>query len=326
MYSKRSYEKNQDAMKKVGTYINELLFWHDCVIIPGLGGLVANPLSAEIDEEKGLFFPPRKEIGFNRSLSHNDGLLINYVSVREAVDYQGAALLVKQYVDEAIKLIHDGFSFDVDSIGVLKSDAIGNLLFQPFNHSGFLAESFGLSSFHFESGMSEEVEHGHSYTAIRRVLLPVSLRQVAATVALLAGLFLFSPEIKVAPVHQGFNQAGYLSVLFPSSQSAEAIIDEVMVEPSAEVLKVVSEPVADVPVKIEPRYFVIAGSFPSDKLADLFIEDLTKKGITGGIKLPCDGKIRVAIAAFDKKNDAVETMKSYKQRQGFESVWVYAKK
>ncbi len=312
-------------MKKIGAYIGELLFWHDCVIIPGLGGLVANQLSAEIEVEKGLFFPPRKEIGFNRSLSHNDGLLINYVSIREGADYQSAALLVKQYVDEVLRQVHSGFSFDIDTIGVLKSDAIGNLLFQPSNNSGFMAESFGLSSFHFDAGLNTETEH-RSSSAVRRVMRPVSLRHIAAAVALLAGLFLFSPEIKVATVSEGFNQAGILTVLLPKQEPVEAAADVVMESSVAAVDEVATEPVADVVVKAEPRYFVIAGSFPAEKLADVFIDELNKKGINNGIKLHCEGKIRVAIAGFANKTEAVESMKAYKQKQGFESVWVYAQK
>lgn len=308
-------------MKKIGAYINELLFWHDCVIIPGLGGLVANPLSAEIDEEKGLFLPPRKEIGFNRSLSHNDGLLVNHVAVQEGVDYQAAALLVKQYVDEVLRQINSGFSFDIDSVGVLKSDAIGNLLFQPFNTSGFLADSFGLSSFHFDAGIAEEERQS---AAVRRVLRPVALRHVAASVAVMAGLFLFSPEINIASGSRGLNQAGYLNVFLPQVESVETGIEPVEVMPETVAVEELAPVVAETVEEVSPRFFIIAGSFPVENQADAFIEQLNRKGVSGGSKLKCDGKIRVAIEGFANKADAVERMKAYKLKQGFEGVWVYA--
>ena len=50
-------------------YIKELLFLHDCVILPGFGGFVANYKSAKIDEIRNVFFPPSKDIGFNREIS-----------------------------------------------------------------------------------------------------------------------------------------------------------------------------------------------------------------------------------------------------------------
>ncbi len=322
LYLNAGSYKNQNVMKKIGTYINELLFWHDCVIIPGLGGFVANHLSAEIDDEKGLFLPPRKEIGFNRSLSHNDGLLINYVAVHEGVEYQAAALQVKQYVDEVLRQINSGFSFDIDSVGVLKSDAIGNLLFQPFNTSGFLADSFGLSSFHFDAGVAEEERQSAS---VRRVLRPVSLRHVAASVAVMAGLFLFSPEINIASGSRGLNQAGYLSVLLP--QAGQSASETSVLASEEETAIPVEEPMQSVATEVEevaPRYYIIAGSFPVENQADAFIEQLNRKGVSGGSKLHCKGKIRVAIEGFANKADAVERMKAYKLKQGFEGVWVYA--
>ena len=69
----------------VEDHIKELLFRHDCVIIPNFGGLVSNPVSSKINTVSGTIFPPSKLIVFNKNLSINDGLLINHISKKEKI-------------------------------------------------------------------------------------------------------------------------------------------------------------------------------------------------------------------------------------------------
>jgi hypothetical protein len=57
-------------MENISKHISELLYFHDCVIVPGFGGLVANHITAVYDEEKNMFSPPAKEIVFNTNLKH----------------------------------------------------------------------------------------------------------------------------------------------------------------------------------------------------------------------------------------------------------------
>ncbi len=65
----------------VTAFIRELLFGHDCVIVPGFGGFIGNYTPARIDKRTGTFYPPVKQISFNRNLNHNDGLLVGKISV-----------------------------------------------------------------------------------------------------------------------------------------------------------------------------------------------------------------------------------------------------
>ena len=71
--------------KTISKYISELLFLHDCVIIPEFGGFVGNNKSAVLNEITGTIFPPSKEILFNPNLKSNDGLLINKISISEGI-------------------------------------------------------------------------------------------------------------------------------------------------------------------------------------------------------------------------------------------------
>ena len=59
--------------KTISKYISELLFLHDCVIIPEFGGFVGNNKSAVLNEITRTISPPSKEILFNLNLQTNDG-------------------------------------------------------------------------------------------------------------------------------------------------------------------------------------------------------------------------------------------------------------
>jgi len=53
-------------MLTVEQLIADLLLQHNCVIVPGFGGFVAQRLPAQIDIEKGQVHPPKKSILFNQ--------------------------------------------------------------------------------------------------------------------------------------------------------------------------------------------------------------------------------------------------------------------
>jgi len=59
--------------KDISAYIRELLFRHDCVIIPGFGAFIGNYFPSQVDRNDGLFYPPSRRITFNRHLTGNDG-------------------------------------------------------------------------------------------------------------------------------------------------------------------------------------------------------------------------------------------------------------
>ena len=59
-------------MQKMNAHIKALLADYDCVVIPELGGFVANPIPARLDRKQHLFLPPGRAIVFNQNLQTND--------------------------------------------------------------------------------------------------------------------------------------------------------------------------------------------------------------------------------------------------------------
>lgn len=129
-------------------YIRELLANHDCVIVPDFGGFVGNYGSARIDPHSHRFTPPRKEIGFNRSLSKNDGLLAHHLASGEEIGYAEALLLIRDSVELWNTQLERHQRVKLEEIGTLYMDRNGKLRFEPDLSRNFLQESFGLSGFH----------------------------------------------------------------------------------------------------------------------------------------------------------------------------------
>ena len=84
----------------ITAFIRELLFGHDCVIVPGFGGFIGNYTPARIDKNSGTFYPPVKQISFNRNLNHNDGLLIGKISGFSNMTYGDTRNMVEEFVAE----------------------------------------------------------------------------------------------------------------------------------------------------------------------------------------------------------------------------------
>lgn len=133
-------------MIKVDKHISELLYKHDCVIVPELGGFVANYASAKIHPTQHTFNPPSKKIVFNKNLKTNDGLLVNHVANEEKISYSGALNKVALFTSTTSAQLKKGIKVNVEEVGILYLDTERNIQFEP-SATNYLLDAFGLSQF-----------------------------------------------------------------------------------------------------------------------------------------------------------------------------------
>lgn len=124
--------------------IQDLLFEHECVIIPRFGGFVTSYKPAFIHPKKQMVFPPSKKLSFNVNLKNNDGLLVNYISQKENISYQTAAEFVTSSVEEFKNELNIGKRLSLEGIGWISVNTSGALEFSPEDTGNFLRNSFGL--------------------------------------------------------------------------------------------------------------------------------------------------------------------------------------
>jgi cell division septation protein DedD len=127
-------------------YIAELLYRHDCVIVPGFGGFVANYAPAKVHPTQHTFTPPSKNLVFNRSLKNNDGLLTSYVAGKESLSYAEASLKIQEFAASCTALLNGGKKLLLRDIGTLYPDVEKNIQFEPDESINFYLGSYGLST------------------------------------------------------------------------------------------------------------------------------------------------------------------------------------
>jgi cell division septation protein DedD len=125
-------------------YINELLFEHNCVIVPGFGGLVTNTEKARINTLTHQIHPACKTIAFNQKLSQNDGLLANHLVRKLNISYDEAMLQIAQYAAHINRELKTKNSYTLPRVGDFFLNRENSIQFVPSADSNHLYASFGM--------------------------------------------------------------------------------------------------------------------------------------------------------------------------------------
>jgi len=129
------------------TYISDLLYRYECVIIPDFGAFLTQRVSATIDDASNTFHAPKKVMSFNEQIQQNDGLLAHYVADVEKIPFE----IANQKIDKRVKLLKSyltqGETLTFKNIGEIVFNNEGKILFEPKYHLNYLTDSFGLSQF-----------------------------------------------------------------------------------------------------------------------------------------------------------------------------------
>lgn len=129
-------------------HISDLLFDHDCVIVPGFGGFVTTVSPAFHHPVKHLFYPPYKKIAFNRNLQNNDGLLANAIATASGISFGEAMNTINSEVAVWQKQLQENKRFTIEKTGTFYFDAKQNLQFDQDMNINYLPDSFGLAPVH----------------------------------------------------------------------------------------------------------------------------------------------------------------------------------
>jgi hypothetical protein len=129
-------------------YIGQLLQKHNCVIVPQFGGFIANYKSAVIDSVNNRISSPSKSVLFNPNLVTNDGLLGNYVSQKQALDYAGALDYIGANVNAWNSELAAGGRVEIGEIGFLFKQG-DQIIFEQNREVNLLLNAYGLSGISF---------------------------------------------------------------------------------------------------------------------------------------------------------------------------------
>lgn len=319
-------------------YISALLFEHDCVIVPGLGGFIANYAPAAIHPVHHTFSPPTRNLAFNANLNNNDGLLANAIKNGIGVTYADACALIATDVETILRELENHGKASLVNIGVLARNKEKSLEFSPdrsFNHN---ADSFGLTTF-TSSPIKRESLHEkigrklvpqHAVRSGRR--LPASLKWAAVVVPLMAiGLWTAYNSGTIRSLYN--NYASFM----PTTDRMKEVPDVKTVKPAPPARVITAFPeksgsaAMDKPAateeivreKVAPDvHFIIAGAFGVEENAQKFAEELRLKGYDSFIAgKNRRGLYRVSIEGFSDKNEALAKINEYRSGE-FPGAWL----
>jgi cell division septation protein DedD len=326
--------------RDISGYIREMLFRHDCVIIPGFGAFIGNFFPARADRREGLFLPPSRKITFNRHLTGNDGLLIGHISSALGIGYGETRDIILEWADDLRRKIMAGNPVPIDHLGIFSLNYEGAIIFDPDTTVNYLLSSYGLSAYHRQPvagfdvrkrALEKRREPSVNQPSVRSlltraaVIIPilVALALVPFNDHLFKGNMEESTLNPLARAELEFNRAQIDSgrtAVIPEETVTEEPGPAAPAVTEAAVRPPVSRPSQAVVVE-EYRYLLIIGSFQGEDNALTMVERLRKQGFDPEVAGGPDGFLRVSAQSFPTLDEARVVLD--KVRKEYTGAWVY---
>lgn len=318
----------------ITAFVRELLFGHDCVIVPGFGGFIGNYTPASIDSNTGTFYPPIKQISFNRNLNHNDGLLIGRMTASSEMNYGDARDLVEKFVSDLRRKLQKGEKVVFDNIGSFINNQEGNVQFEPDRSVNYHLDSYGLNSFQclpLEGyDVRKRIVRHISKDPVQRSSVRKIMWRAAIIIPLLSALVIVPLKLDLFKSKTEVTTMNPL-VAAEFAQNKKAVdlgLKEELSKPEDNQI-VTDEPeqTAELiaPVKAESNsYFLITGSFQSEENAIVQVSMLKEDGYVPEIVSAPNGFYRVSAMICSDINTAKSKRDSISKR--FPGTWISRKK
>jgi hypothetical protein len=314
----------------ITAYLRELLFGHDCVIVPGFGGFIGNYTPARIDSHSGTFYPPVKLISFNRNLNNNDGLLIGKISESAKVTYGDARNIVENFVIDLRRRLDNGGKVVFEKIGSFVNNKEGNVLFEPDRDINYLLDSYGLEPFQYlplegydvrKRAIGQPQKDPVKQATMRRLIwrAAVVIPLISVLIAVPLKRDLFKAKVETSSMNP------LVTAEFESNKIA---VDNEKGEASTATYKMdgadmVNPPVSEVSVPEtagDEIFCIITGSFKSEENAVSQVNNLKNEGFTPEIIKAPNGFFRVSALRCNGLNTALTTKDSISKK--FPGSWV----
>lgn len=317
-------------------YIKELLFEHDCVIVPGLGAFLTQYISSDIHPITHKFTPPSRKPAFNEQLQTNDGLLITAVSLAENISREDAQAKVKAFVEDVKAHLNRINLYEFDEIGRIFYNTHDCLEFEPDTSINYLDESYGLPELFFKPIERNFTTTMNKPTKPDRPVRkpdtdPQEIPKSSNTGLIIFAIFflLFSGATAFFYLNQDNQDLASINpfVLFKDKKEVVADVPE---SPAPEPVVAEPEPVIEEEPKHEDiitaetgRFFVIVGSFKNRENAYKMKDKFEMENQMVSVIEPYNKKnyYRVAVADFETKEIAKSRLKELKATYG-NSIWI----
>ena len=298
--------------------INSLLYTNDCVTVPGFGSFIVNKFSSVYDEKNGKFYPPSRRVSFNSKIKNNDGLLANFISNEDAIDFSVAVKNIHNEVINWKKKLNKE-PLVLNNIGELSYNSDENIVFSPDLDSNHFLGSFGLPSIYYKKQPDLVSTYNEStlkkYNDLKvnssNSRVPDFVKYAAALVIIISTTFFLSKE---------YEEYNIQNQLILEQENRQKTIQRV----ESAVFDFGSIPAIELEIKVQPNKFhIIAGAFGVKSNADKLYNNLLSKGYNP-TKLPLNDKGLIPIS-FDNFSNRKEAVIALRQLQMSENkdAWIF---
>lgn len=311
------------------TYIKDLLYRYECVIVPGFGAFLTQYHSARVDSVSHTFYPPSKSVSFNRQLQTNDGLLANYLASATNSSYETSLSQLRTFTGSLSQKLNQGECIELNGLGEFQLNSEGSVQFIPSGLENFNSASFGLSSF-----ISSEISRNEVATADLAAVSITPVREISDP--------LQKGEEKRSIPYMKYAAIGLLAIAltslggmklyesnvqqhnFAEREKANALVESEIQEATF----VLSDPLPVLKVfvpKQNGRYHIVAGAFRIEENAHKKIQQLIDKGfaprLIGKNKY---GLHQVVYSSFDERTSALRELSKIKRTEN-KDAWLLVK-
>jgi nucleoid DNA-binding protein len=288
---------------KLEAIVGELLQSHECVMVPELGGFVAQYKSAQVHPITHLISPPAIQIGFNKHLNNFDGLLSSTVSQKLGISLMEANYEVAQWVKNIQSHLAQGHKALLPGLGVLWIDHQGQTQFIPTDELKQSAQHFGLQPVALTYIDSPAIALHNASNASRPAMGMkkwIAIGAAALTVGI--GFFAYSsqhPQMDFAGIGN-WGKTPVISQYMPRATQLTELQPEVASNTETELQKLWNTTAitheAPITKTVQPesassknvwgKSWVVGGVFKTKENAELLLQSMKQKGFKNAVIIP----------------------------------------
>ena len=285
-------------MTEFYTFLEHLVYEHECVIIPQFGGFVVNAQDFQFNAKEGKIYPKRKCVAFNEKLKTDDRFLTTEWAKKQSISQKEASIEITAISKELKSQISTQGYLTIGELGAFTLNSENRLSFSPNPDFNADLSVFGL----FPVGL------GHA--------LPKEKKPVLEVVPVAEDLPSYTPEpspIKVSRSTYVYALMAFiiggLGAFFltePASNQSQSSLNPIKIEKKVAVPVAVAAPAVPAPVQLD---------------------SVQKEVIAAPVSVEAPGNqdvIYLVAASFQSLTQAEKGLKEFKSR-GFDQAEIILK-
>lgn len=311
-------------------HLEVLLLDNDCVIVPGLGGFMAHPVPARLDESDGCWLPPMRTLGFNPALRSGGSLLAGSYSAAADISYPDAVRQIEAEVEELHSTLAEQGTYLLGNVGTLALGPEGGIVFEP-NEAGVLTPAlYGLGAVKLPTlnavapQIAKKPEESVAEPPAKAGAQPGSMPAwVYTAISAAAAVLLFF--LVSTPVSNSVEDI-QLSSMMPRATINKAPKQiKAAAKPATTAAK--PAPAATKPVaataKPAEAYCIVLASHVTQAGAERYVEQLKGEGYAEAEVLRKGSTVRVVYGNYKNEAEAQSALRQLRGNQVFGQGWIY---